>query len=142
MPTKIDSIRLYKGRNLDHGARVEVYRNLRMKGRMYSVRQNGLVVGHTSRINLRNCCFVVNESGRQRVLKSRRKNVHAFVVGYPALITTDAELRRFGNQLPGKYNPYEAGHFMVYGVGQWAPIHASMRAELGPDGLTIWMPRA
>lgn len=141
MATKSDSIWLYKGRQIDLTKRVEVYRNLRRRGRFYSVRQDGLVVGHTSRINLKNCYFVVRESGRQRVLSSKRKNVHAFVVGYPTLLVTDKDMRGLGKPLQGRYNPYEEGHFMVNEGSKWRPIWASMRAELGPDGLLIWMPR-
>lgn len=58
---------------------VKVYYNLRKK--MFSVQHNGRVVGWMDRLMLLNAKFKVSEAGRQRVLKERRKNVHAFVCG-------------------------------------------------------------
>ena len=58
---------------------VEVYKNLH-RG-CWSVRQNGIVRFHTYAIALEQCQFKVSESGRQRVLREKRKNVHAFIKG-------------------------------------------------------------
>ena len=64
--------------------RVEVYWNLH-KGR-YSVRalegpHKGHVIAHATGVHLRDVQFRVREAGRQRVLREKRKNVHAFVRG-------------------------------------------------------------
>jgi hypothetical protein len=59
--------------------------------------------------------FKVNEAGRQRVLRERRKNVHSFVVAErlePLTTTGIAELEV-------RYNPYVSGCFTVAGN----PIH-------------------
>lgn len=40
-----------------------------------------LVVGHASAVLLTGVRFIVRESGRQRVIREGRKNVHAFVEG-------------------------------------------------------------
>ena len=61
------------------GEVVEVYRNL--NSRCWSVRAGGLVVAHLPEAWLRDVRWVVRESGRQRVLKSGVKNVHAFARG-------------------------------------------------------------
>jgi len=66
--------------------RVFVYRNLHRKGVWYSLRAlegpfKGRVVGHAEGIDLYDVEFVVSEAGRQRVLKTRRKNVHAGITG-------------------------------------------------------------
>ena len=63
------------------GEEVEVYFNVRR--RVFSVRQNGKVIGHTGRILLDNVRFIVREAGRQRVLQTGCKNVHAWVRGTP-----------------------------------------------------------
>jgi hypothetical protein len=42
---------------------------------------NGRIVGYAEAVILTDVEFRVRESGRQRVLRERRKNVHAFVVG-------------------------------------------------------------
>lgn len=59
----------------------KVYRNLH--NGLFSIqdKDTGLVVGHAESVSMIDCEFKVNESGRQRVLKEKRKNVHAFVIG-------------------------------------------------------------
>ena len=61
--------------------RVEVYFNLHKK--TFSVRQcsTGRVILHTDEVHIRNPEFVVHQSGRNRVLREGKKNVHAFVRG-------------------------------------------------------------
>ena len=39
------------------------------------------VVSHTKEAYLKNAKFKVSEAGRQRVIKNKRKNVHAFICG-------------------------------------------------------------
>lgn len=67
----------------------------------------GRVVGHANSVELRQCHFKVSEAGRQRVLREKRKNVHAGVVG--ELVATDAPVSLDG--VPVTYNPYRVGHF-------------------------------
>lgn len=59
--------------------RVWVYWNLHKK--CFSVQYLNKVVMHTDSIVLFDAEFRVREAGRQRVLREKRKNVHAFVVG-------------------------------------------------------------
>ena len=60
--------------------RVFVYRNLANK--LFSLRdKQGIVIAHADTLFLTNCEFKVSEAGRQRVLKEKRKNVHAGVEG-------------------------------------------------------------
>ena len=58
---------------------VEVYFNVRK--RVFSVREHGKVIGHTDKILLKDVQFVVREAGRQRVLRTGCKNVHAWARG-------------------------------------------------------------
>lgn len=63
------------------------------------------MVRHAEETALRNAVFHVNESGRQRVLRERRKNVHAWVKGTVIPVPDeipDTEVR---------YNPYVMSHF-------------------------------
>jgi hypothetical protein len=71
-----------KGRTIEKGQKVKVYFNLHKM--VFSVQdaKTGLVIGHTPVIRLENVEFKVSEAGRQRVLREKKKNVHAFVVGY------------------------------------------------------------
>lgn len=57
----------------------DVYYNLHKK--CLSVRHRGKVIKHVISLSMENVKFVVSESGRNRVLKEKRKNVHAVVRG-------------------------------------------------------------
>lgn len=61
--------------------RVEVYRNLH-NGKM-SIRdaKTKLVLGHADQVFLHQTEFKVSQAGRERVLKEKKKNVHAVVEG-------------------------------------------------------------
>ena len=59
---------------------VEVYYNLHNK--TFSVRHAGRVWFHTNVLTLHNCKFAVQPAGRAKVLKEKRKNVHAFIRGF------------------------------------------------------------
>ena len=89
---------------------LEVYFNLHKS--CLSVRHKGLVIKHTEAITLSNVTFKVREGGRQRVLKERKKNVHAFVKGVEISKAPSSEGRRVS------YNPYKAGHFYYVDSGQ------------------------
>lgn len=62
---------------------IRVYFNLHK--RLFSVQEKTekgwRVVRHTDELLLKNVEFKVYEAGRQRVLKEKRKNVHAYVIG-------------------------------------------------------------
>ena len=90
--------------------KVRIYYNFHKK--LFSVQEkvNGSwkVVEYTKEIFLRNATFKVSEAGRQRVLKEKRKNVHAFVEGeYSGKTDVTSSRIRFV-----RYNPYIAGHFI------------------------------
>jgi hypothetical protein len=94
--------------------KTEIYRNLHKK--CFSVRQRGRVVGHlmddpTEHVLLKDVKFAVQPAGRRKVLREKRKNVHAFVRGdmvsphsipYP-------ELNEFKREVT--YNPYHYSTF-------------------------------
>lgn len=90
---------------------VKVYFNLHKK--CFSVQQKGLVVAHTNEILLTGATFKVSEAGRQRVIKTKRKNVHAFVVGYVVggyvgNVTSDRDSWKSVT-----YNPYKYSSFVM-----------------------------
>ena len=60
--------------------KIEVYFNLHKK--TWSVRQSGKVVQHTDFICVRDPQYVVRQTGKEKVRREKRKNVHAFVRGY------------------------------------------------------------
>ena len=81
--------------------KVFVYWNLHKK--LWSVRDQKTkkVVDHLTSLTLTDCQFKVSESGRQRVLREKRKNVHAGVIGNLSLLEGG---EKFGT--PVTYNPY------------------------------------
>ncbi len=108
------------------GLLVDVYLNLHRPGYL-SVRaaegpDKGRVVGHATAIELEDCEFRVSEAGRQRVLRERRKNVHATVRGRvvqacvepePApSVVEQAERARSAGAEDIAYNPYFTSHFL------------------------------
>lgn len=99
-------IKPYKNRSINPDKPVKVYWNLHLD--CYSVQQSGKVVAHADTVELRDVTFHVNESGRQRVLKERRKNVHAFCTGY----LDDAKDRYWDVKIV--YNPYKYDSFRLW----------------------------
>ena len=110
------------------GNQVQVYRNLHTG--TYSIRYRGLVVGHYDIVAIVQPTFRVQPGGRARVLREKRKNVHAFVVGklvpfwdYP----TAEEATRIS------YNPYKNETFIRVDTGE--PVKDALMCWLTPDGV-------
>lgn len=95
-----------KGRVLKPGQEVFVYFNLHKK--VFSVKdvKTGLVVAHTPFIQLAECEFKVSEAGRQRVLSSGHKNVHAGIKGKYAPHYLELDWNQ------ATYNPKKYRHFV------------------------------
>lgn len=104
---------------IDTAKPVAIYKNLH-NGK-FSVKQCGLVVAHVDSILLTNVSLRVSEAGRQRVLRDKQKNVHAYVVGMVKEINGTAPL--LGARL--SYNPYKAGHFVYCHNDNKARLHSS-----------------
>jgi hypothetical protein len=86
---------------------IKVYRNLHKQ--CWSVQQDGLVKAHTNSIKLFDCEFIVNQAGREKVIKERRKNVHAFIKGYISELFNTILDEHFGTEVT--YNPYKNEFF-------------------------------
>ena len=97
---------------LQHGDRVEIYRNLH--NNTFSVRRDGKVVRHIENfeiLRLTDAKFAVQPAGRAKVLVEQKKNVHAFIRG-----TVDKEGGYLGEAPPHEifevsYNPYKSDMF-------------------------------
>lgn len=96
----------YNGRTLSKGTKSSVYFNLHRK--LFSVKQGGTVRGHGDTVKLHNATFKVSESGRQRVLKEQKKNVHAFVEGELGTYNGDSVV----GYRKAYYNPYKVSTFV------------------------------
>lgn len=91
---------------------IKVYFNLRRK--CFSLLRKGRVMAHRKALALQNVSFLVSEAGRLRVLRDKRKNVHAFVCGELVPIRS-IPLRIRKRPVRVGYNPYQRGHFYVDG---------------------------
>tara|TARA_R110000764_G_scaffold110791_1_gene197477 strand:+ start:261 stop:686 length:426 start_codon:yes stop_codon:yes gene_type:complete len=109
----------------------EAYFNLHK--RLFSVRdrRNGKVFAHAKTLTLFDAKFVVQPAGRAKVLREKKKNVHAFVrsdstthidVGHE--IYWDFSLKKV------KYNPYEGNTFTDE---EGNPVYESAMVLLGLD---------
>ena len=103
----------YKGRKVNKNKPVQVYRNLTKK--CYSIRQNGQVVAHSDKLCLSDAKFIVNEKGRDKVRKTGRKQVHAWLFGMiknsGCGVTAKDEL-----QCEIRYNPLRDDYFTCYNL--------------------------
>ena len=108
--------------------KVVVYFNLHK--RVFSVKalegkDKGKVIGHRTSLAIDNPTFKVSEAGRQRVIRERRKNVHAGVVGF---LTAPYDWKHeVVEWTPVLYNPYVFSSFVTR-LG--APIHKARFAKM------------
>ena len=97
-----------------------IYFNLHK--RLFSVKalegaNKGKVIAHVDRILVHDATFKVSEAGRQRVIREKRKNVHAGVVGYVLInneyvVDSTAIDRIIINGSAITYNPYKYDSFV------------------------------
>lgn len=95
--------------------KVFVYYNLHKK--VWSIKalegeNKGKVIAHSSMVVLENCTFKVSEAGRQRVLKEKRKNVHAGVVGQLVAVAGERAYFPYIKSTVVTYNPYKYETFV------------------------------
>ena len=111
-----NEVYLYKDRTIDISRPMRVFRNKTKGEGWYSIQQDRRTVAHSTAVCLTNARFVVNDKGRQRVLKTGQKEFHAYIEGYyetSGMGTTAAR-----NDLPVKveYNPFENDTFVCKNV--------------------------
>lgn len=97
--------------------RVFVYYNLRKSCWSVKSLAENYVIAHVFQLYLHKCSFHVNESGRKRVLRDRRKNVYAGVTGY---VSVKPYHMLMWDQV--FYDPYKYETF-VTGMERNIPVH-------------------
>jgi hypothetical protein len=93
--------------------------------KMFSVRYGPRVSRYVNCIYLTDVSFKVSKSGREKVLRQKRKNVHAFVVGYEWQNPSLSELPHLFEVV---YNPYLNESFMIKELEQ--PIFSAKLVKL------------
>ena len=126
---------------------VQVYYNLNKKCLSVRDAKTGLVVKHTHAIRLgipknsryEHVAFTVQEGGRKRVLREKRKNVHAFVSGRTNLKRVpsleERKTRKPKTLRKVSYNPYKGGKFVDVKTGK--PVEYA--DEVFIDGKSIYI---
>ena len=101
--------------HIDKTRKVFVYKNLHKE--CWSIRQDGLVKAHSDDkpVLLYSATMKVNQKGREKVLKEKRKNVHAGISGYiahpdPSFACWDDI--GWWEMSPITYNPYKYSSFV------------------------------
>lgn len=115
----------FRNRKLDKTKPVEVYKNIRRKD--FSIRQGGYVVARASKVVLKDVTFVVQEAGRQKVLKTGCKNVHAWVKGRVCGVRSTWGCRR------ARYNPKDTKTFVDLLTGE--ALASARYAVLSAQGI-------
>jgi len=108
--------------------KVFVYFNLHK--RVFSVKalegaEKGRVIGHRTSLAIYSPVFKVSEAGRQRVVREKRKNVHAGVVGF--LTAPYDWTKELVEWTPVLYNPYVFSSFVT---PRGKPVHKSQFARM------------
>jgi len=119
------------------GLRVYVYFNLHRK--CFSVKalegeHKGRVVHHTDSLYLLDVTFKVSQKGRERVLRTKRKNVHAGVVG--TFVTTFQVADPVDSGQPVTYNPYLYTSFVR--ADTLTPVYTAGAVYLRGRTITRW----
>ena len=110
--------------------KVFVYFNLHKK--LFSVKalegeNKGRVVAHLDAVVVRNATLKVSESGRQRVLREKRKNVHAGVQGdWQGEYILAKHMAR--TETPLTYNPYKYSTFVEKFTEK--PVHQMQKVAM------------
>lgn len=101
----------FKGRTIDYSKPIRIYRNLTKKGVWYSIVQKGKTVAHSTAICVKDAVFHVNEKTRQRVIKNKRKEFHAYIEGFYTTSGMGTTAAKNDLCVEIKYNPYKYKQF-------------------------------
>lgn len=129
---------------------VEVYRNLHNGKLSIRNRKTKRVIAHAKSVQLAGAVFKVSQAGRERVLRERRKNVHAVVVGKLLGFSGEQDYKDnilgeylwewsdgvdrfplFGDEI-AVYNPYKYASFVVPSR-DYAPIRVAEACNIDVD---------
>ena len=134
--TAAEVMGLSKGDRCSPRKLIQAYRNLNKPGVVYSLRskKTGLVIGYAPKVAIDDAELRVQEGGRQRVIREKRKSVHAFVEG---CWDEDGQ----GPKPPTKlrYSPYLYDSFVRDDTK--APVHEAERVLLDETGAWAKKPR-
>ena len=95
-------------------AQFYTYRNLNF-GQHFSIKHNGRVINYLESGHIQNGRFQVSEASRQRCLREKKRNVHAFIVSEKE--PTQLQYPPLENVSEVSYNPHRGGTFFLKSDG-------------------------
>lgn len=100
----------------------------------------GRVIAHANYVRISDATFRVSEAGRQRVIREKRKNVHAGVVGtlaYTDDVPWDDDCPSVSDfrQVAVTYNPHKAATFVDRATG--APVTTAEQVTMSTRGREV-----
>lgn len=94
------------GRIIEKGQEVLIYRNLHRGCWSIKDAKSKLVLGYCMDVQLKDVTTKVSEAGRQKVIREKKKNVHAFIKG--KIVGFD----KGKHKKTAYYNPYKTKTFL------------------------------
>lgn len=128
------------GTVIDKDQPVRVFKNF--KHGCYSIMQRGVIKASARVVRLSDVEFRVRENGRQRMIREKRKNVHAFAVGRLVDYVHPSDSRDIAPP-DGRglfYDPYRFGSFVDSETE--APVTAVRVAHFDEDGVVYSLDEA
>ena len=111
--------------------KADIYRNLHKQTMSVRSREKetyGRVLARSNNLLLRNVRFVVNERGRQRVIATKQKNVHAVLRSESTWVASNDGFQPASDWVRITYNPYKAGYFYIAGTG--TPVASAKKVRI------------
>jgi len=123
----------FKDRVIDFNKTVDVYRCLNKEGKVYSIKQGGKVIGHTSQLRLKDATFVIHKSGQEKCKVSGINSAHALVRGKVWLTVVDD--KEHWNKVT--YDPYNDMTYICHTTGEPFEIHHAQYVEFSEKGVFV-----
>lgn len=114
--------------------KVRVYYNLHRKCLSVQDYTTRKVIAHYASVDMANVKFVVSQAGRSRVLRERKKNVHAFIIGDLLSYTTLPSEDSYSG-MGVTYNPYKYEQFVRSSDG--SPIDSARLVNVSGRNITV-----
>jgi len=118
---------------IDRDKPVRVFKN--WKHDCYSIMQHGKLLASAKQVRLAGVEFRVRESGRQRMLREQRKNVHAFATGELLDYVHPHESRNLEKPVGRNvyYDPYAFPTFVDFETQ--SPVRSADLVHFDEDGV-------
>ena len=123
----------FKDREVDLNKTVDVYRCLNRSGKVYSIKQGGKVIGHTSKLKLIDATFVIQKAGQEKCKVTGTNNPHALVRGKIDTLPLN------GTQHMNKvtYDPYNDDTYVCHTTGEPFEIHHATSVNFTEKGVFV-----